>query len=180
MRRLLLSLLACALALAVPSSAFAHDVLEKTVPADGTTVDRVPASVQLVLSDEPLALGLQVVVKGPTGDVAEGAATINGREVSQPVAATAPAGQYTVAYRVTSGDGHPITGSFSFNARMGLDGSTATAAPTVHVAPVPNPDSEAAKESQLVPIVLTAAGALIAAGLIAFVLLRGRRRPPTV
>lgn len=180
MRRLLLALVACALALAVPSSALGHDVLEKTVPADGTTVDQVPAVVQLVLSDEPLDIGLQVVVKGPTGDVAEGAATISGREVTQPVAASAPAGQYTVAYRVTSADGHPITGSFAFNARTGLDGSTATAAPTVHVAPVADPDSEAAKESQLVPIVLTAAGALIAAGLIAFVLVRGRRRTPTI
>lgn len=179
MRRLLLPLVACALALAVPSSALAHDVLEKTAPADGTRVDRVPATVQLVFSEEPLAIGLQILVNGPSGNVADGSATINGREVNQAVAATAPAGQYTVAYRVTSADGHPITGSFTFHAATGLDGSTATAAPTVHVAPAVDPESEAAKESQLVPIVLTAAGALVAAGLIAFVLLRGRRRTPT-
>jgi hypothetical protein len=95
--------------------------------------------------------------------------------VSQPLSATAPAGDYTVAYRVTSDDGHPITGSFTFHARTGLDGSTATAPPSVHVAPASDPVSEAAKDSQFVPIVLTAAGAVIAIGLLVFVLARARR-----
>ncbi len=183
MRRLLSLLVALGLGLglAVDAStvAVAHDVLEKTVPADGTSVDALPGSIVLVFSEEPLAIGLQVVATGPAGNVADGVATIDGREVRQPLAATAPAGDYTIAYRVTSADGHPITGSFRFHARTGLDGSTATAPPSVHVPPAQDAESEAAKESQLVPVALTVAGTAIAIALIAFVVVRGRRRTPT-
>lgn len=170
--------LGVALTVATPMTARAHDVLEKTVPADGTNVDALPDSVVLVFSEEPLEIGLQIIVKGPSGNVADGAATINGREVRQPVAPTAPAGDYTVAYRVTSADGHPLTGSFGFHARTGLDGSTATAPPSVHAPAAKDPEVEAAKDSQLVPIALTAAGTVIAIALIAFVVVRGRRRAP--
>jgi methionine-rich copper-binding protein CopC len=182
MRRLVPLLVALGLGLGltvgVPTVALAHDVLEKTVPANGTNVAVLPDSVVLVFSEEPLEIGLQVVVTGPTGNVADGIAAINGREVRQRIAATAPAGTYTVAYRVTSADGHPITGSFGFHARTGLDGSTATAPPSVHVPPAKDPGTEAAKDSQLVPVALTAAGTAVAIALIAFVVLRGKRRTP--
>jgi hypothetical protein len=167
--------LGLAVTVLVPTAATAHDVLEKTVPGDGTTVDQLPSSIVLVFSEQPLELGLQIIVTSPDGNVADGPAMISGREVTQPVSATAPAGDYTVAYRVTSADGHPLTGSFRFHASTGLDGSTATAPPSVHVPPAEDPEAEAAKDSQLVPIALTAAGTAIAIGLIAFVVLRGRR-----
>lgn len=184
MRRLVLLLLALGLTAGLTSglvvgaapTARAHDVLEKTTPGDGTTVDRLPGDVVLVFSQEPLEIGLQIIVTGPTGSAAEGPATIQGREVRQALSATAPAGEYTVAYRVTSDDGHPITGSFRFYARTGLDGSTATAGPTVAAPAALDPEAEEAKDSQFVPIALTAAATLIAVGLVVVVFLRTRRR----
>ena len=63
---------AAAAIMAFPSTASAHDVLEKTTPGEGTSVEQVPAEVVLVFSQEPLEIGLQVVV---TRELFEGADT---------------------------------------------------------------------------------------------------------
>lgn len=174
MRRLLALLLALGALVAFPASASAHDVLEKMTPAEGTTVPRLPDRVTMTFSDEPLAIGLQVIVRGPTGDVAAGEPTIDGRTVTQTLAPTAPGGDYTVVFRVTSTDGHPISGSFSFHATVGLDGSTATAGATVPAPTSDAPEVSSAKESQFVPVMLTVAGTLILAGIATLIVLRAR------
>lgn len=173
MRRLASLLLAIGLVVALPAAAEAHDVLEKTTPSEGSVLERLPAAVTLTFSEEPLAVGLQVLVTGPSGSVGEGSPTISGREVTQPISPTAPGGDYVVGYRVTSADGHPIAGSFGFYARVGLDGSTATAAPTVHVAA--EDASAEAKESQFVPIMLTVVSTIVLIGVGAYVFSRARR-----
>jgi methionine-rich copper-binding protein CopC len=172
MRRLASALLALGLLFVVPSAAFAHDVLERTNPADGTTVTHLPGSVVLTFSEAPLTIGAQVVVTGPSGPVSSGAPTITGRDVTQAIAPTAPGGDYTVSYRVTSDDGHPVTGTFSFHATIGLDGSTATAGATVHVKPVAATDDT--QGSLLVPILLTIVGTVVLLGVGGFLVLRGR------
>lgn len=175
MRRFVTLLLALGFVLAAPGSAWAHDVLEKTTPADGTSVQQLPTSVSLTFSDQPLAIGTQIIVKGPTGDVTSGAPTIEGRVVTQALAATAPAGDYVVTYRVTSDDGHPVGGTFSFHAGVGLDGSTATAGATVHV-PAGNAADEPAGQSQFVPVMLSIVGTIVLIALVVFVVVRGRQR----
>jgi methionine-rich copper-binding protein CopC len=172
MRRLASALLALGLLVALPTTAFAHDVLERTDPADGTTVTQLPGAVVLTFSEAPLEIGTQVVVTGPSGPVSSGSPTIEGRAVTQALAANAPGGDYTVSYRVTSDDGHPVTGTFSFHATIGLDGSTATAGATVHVKPVSGADD--AQGSLLVPILLTIVGTVVLLGVGGFLVLRGR------
>jgi methionine-rich copper-binding protein CopC len=172
MRRLASALLALGLLVAAPAAAFAHDVLERTNPADGTTVTKLPDAVVLTFSETPLALGAQVVVTGPSGPVSSGTPTISGRDVKQAIAPTAPAGDYTVSYRITSDDGHPVTGTFSFHASVGLDGSTATAGATVHVKPVSSADDS--QGSLFVPILLTVVGTLVLLGIGGYLVLRGR------
>lgn len=169
-------LLVLGLAMLLPGVAHAHDVLEATSPADGTTVAALPDSVELTFSDTPLAIGSQVVVRGPSGDVADGTPTIDGRVVTQRIVAAAPAGDYTVTYRVTSSDGHPISGTFGFHATVGLDGSTATAGPTVHAPAKVSPEAAAAKQSQFVPVMLTIVGVLVLIGIAVVVWLFVRRR----
>jgi methionine-rich copper-binding protein CopC len=171
MRRLAPALLALGLLVLAPSAAFAHDVLERTNPADGTTVTHLPSSVALTFSEAPLTIGAQVVVTGPSGPVSSGPPTIKGRDVTQAIAPTAPGGDYTVSYRITSDDGHPVTGTFSFHATIGLDGTTATAGATVHVKPVAATDDQG---SLLVPILLTIAGTVVLLGVGGFLVLRGR------
>jgi methionine-rich copper-binding protein CopC len=175
MRRLLVLLVALGATFLFPATAAAHDVLEKMTPAEGTTVPQLPQRVTMTFSDQPLAIGLQVVVRGPAGNVASGAATIEGRTVTQELLPTAPGGDYTVLFRVTSTDGHPISGSYSFHATVGLDGSTATVGPTV-AAPSPDaPEVASAKESQFVPVVLSIVGTVILAGIAGFIVVRARR-----
>ena len=156
-----------------PLVASAHDVLERTTPADGTTVDRMPQTVTLTFAEEPLSIGTQVVVSGPTGTVSSGTPTIKGRDVTQAVSPSAPAGDYTVSYRVTSDDGHPVSGTFGFHATVGLDGSTATAGPSVHVSPK-SAAADGADGSTFVPVLLTIIGTVVLLAIGGYLLLRGR------
>jgi hypothetical protein len=175
MRRIVLLLLTLGFVVALPGVARAHDVLERTTPAEGTTVDRLPGAVTLTFAEEPLPLGLQVVVTGPSGNVASGPPAIEGRDVVQALSATAPAGDYTVTYRVTSADGHPVSGSFSFHAAVGLDGSTATKGASVP-APPRDPAAEVARSSQFVPVMLSIATTVLLIAVGAFVVVRARGR----
>jgi len=111
--------------------ALAHDVLEKTNPADGSTVQTLPDEIELDFNNIPFALGSVIKVVGPSGDVTEGQTTIVDHKVTQTIAQGAPGGQYTVQWRVTSSDGHPISGQFGFTAKAGNGaGASVTAEPT--------------------------------------------------
>ncbi|GAB3349430.1 copper resistance protein CopC [Modestobacter lapidis] len=96
-------------------TASAHDRLAETTPADGGTVGTPPAQVILQFSRPPLPLGAQVLVSGPGGtQVSAGAAELRGTSVVQPLLDGLPAGSYTVGWRVTSADGHPLSGTAGF------------------------------------------------------------------
>lgn len=126
----LLALLAALLVSAVPlvtaSPAQAHSDLVSSTPADGSELAQPPASVALVFNEDIAEAGLQVVAKGPDGAVTLGAPTVTGATVTAtwPQDATTP-GEYQVAYRVVSADGHPIDGTVAF----GLTGSTSSTNP---------------------------------------------------
>jgi copper resistance protein C len=107
--------------------ALAHDVLVRTIPADGSTVNSVPPRITLVFAEPALALGTAVEITGPDGSVASGNAVLAGSTVGQGIQAGAPAGKYLVRWRVTSDDGHPVTGSFSFTAGQAGGGSQSAA-----------------------------------------------------
>ncbi|WP_432546057.1 copper resistance CopC family protein [Kineococcus sp. SYSU DK004] len=116
--------LAAPVALAAP--ALAHDRLVSSSPADGDVVGTAPDTVDLRMSETPLALGTQVEVTGPGGLVSSGEPRIVDSTVSQSLGAERPAGTYEVQWRVTSSDGHPVSGSFTFEATGALAESTAT------------------------------------------------------
>jgi methionine-rich copper-binding protein CopC len=112
------------------SPASAHNTLRSTSPADHSTVDAVPAEIVLTFDETAVAMGTEIVVTGPSGPVSAGAAQLVDNTVRQSIAAGAPAGAYTVQWRVTSADGHPVTGTFAFTARAaggGSAGATSTA-----------------------------------------------------
>ena len=105
------------LALAVLSApnAWAHADLVDTSPAQGEVVADAPASIVLRFNEEPLEAMVDVVITDATGEVvAMDAAEASGTEVVVPWPGAIGAGDYTVAYRVVSADGHPITGTFGF------------------------------------------------------------------
>jgi methionine-rich copper-binding protein CopC len=121
--RILLRRAATVLALAagvllVAPAAQAHDVLEASNPTNGATVQAVPASVVLTFDHTPIGLGTEVLVKDSTGtNQSDGPAQIVDNNVTQPIKPGAPAGAYTVIWRVVSSDSHPIEGTFTFTAK---------------------------------------------------------------
>ena len=102
------------------SPAQAHDGLVGTVPLDTEVLTTSPAAVELTFTAEPLPLGTEVLVLAADGTtVSTGAAEIRGTGVVQAVGGSLPSGDYTVEWRSTSSDGHPLTGSFGFSVAAG-------------------------------------------------------------
>lgn len=96
-------------------AARAHDQLAATSPEANTTVPTSPPHVELEFSGPPQELGTQVVVSGPDGaPVTQGPAELRDSTVVQPLVEDLPPGTYTVEWRVTSSDGHPLSGTFPF------------------------------------------------------------------
>ncbi len=123
-----------ALALAGAPAAQAHNTLRASDPADGATVAFAPDRVTLTFDMAATAIGTEVVVTTADGRVVSaGPAELVDATVAQPLAGELPAGAYTVSWRVTSADGHPIEGTLGFTA------TAATVAGTGG-APVPAPE----------------------------------------
>ncbi|MEZ2391148.1 copper resistance protein CopC [bacterium RCC_150] len=129
-------LLSAALFAAAP--ALAHDVAESTSPANGSTVASVPDSVSITFNNRPLLLGSQIRVNDASGnDWADGPVEIVDNVVSQKLRPGAPAGAFTVVWRVASSDSHPIEGTFGFTAKAGSTTPGAASSGTSPSAVVP-------------------------------------------
>ena len=110
-----------------------HHSLVSVSPAENSTLEAAPREVDLNFDRPAIQLGTQVRVTGPGGALmSSDQAELVGSTVSVRLAAERPAGIYTVQWRVTSADGHPLTGSFHFTA-TGPAGAT-SAAPRVGAA----------------------------------------------
>ena len=99
------------------SPASAHNTLIATNQADQVTVQSAPQAVVLTFDEPANAMGTQVVVTGPSGQVQQGQPQLADNTITEDLQPGAPAGAYTVAWRVTSADGHPVSGTFSFTAK---------------------------------------------------------------
>lgn len=162
---------------AVPASA--HDAVESTSPSSDATVPVPPDAVSLTLSNHPLAIGTQIKVNDASGtNWADGAVQIVDNVASQKLKAGAPAGRFTVQWRVASSDGHPIEGTFGFTATAAATGSTSgaasnavptmgTAQPGTTIAATPVPDASQPFPWSIVIFVAVAIGILVALGLMA-------------
>jgi methionine-rich copper-binding protein CopC len=162
------------------SPASAHNVLKSTSPADGKKVARPPSSVVLTFDEPAIALGTKLVITGPEGPVQMGKPSLVDNTVTQDLQPGSPAGAYTVDWRVTSADGHPISGSFTFTAEAAAASVPSTApslapqpstAPSLAPQPSPAPTAPTARGSSGLWLV-AAAILVVASGLIAI----GRRR----
>jgi copper resistance protein C len=114
----------------VAGPAQAHDELVSTNPADKAQVQTMPDSIVLNFEEPAVKVGSQVIVRGPNGNVAQGAPVFAKSTVTQAVKPGAPAGSYTVLWRVTSDDGHPVSGSFTFTAAAGSIAPAASTSPS--------------------------------------------------
>lgn len=111
----LAALLVGAVLLGTGSAAYAHDTLTDSSPAEGETLQEPPTQVQLTFSAEVLDMGAAVVVTDSDGGSWEaGEPTVDGRDVTVPLREGLPNGSFEVTWRVTSSDGHPISGVTPF------------------------------------------------------------------
>ncbi|MGY3318745.1 copper resistance CopC family protein [Arthrobacter sp. TE12232] len=156
--------------------ASAHDTAESTSPASGATVATPPDKVSVTFTHNPLALGSEILVNDATGaNWADGSVEIVDNVASQKLKSGAPAGLYTVRWRVASSDGHPIEGSFTFTATAAASGTTAasavptmgTAQPGATQAPAPVPDASQPFPWSVMGFVAVGVGILVALGLMA-------------
>lgn len=107
------------LVLLFPLSANAHDQLVDQFPGESETIPAGVHQLRLTFSDELLMLeggaGNEIVITAPGGEVFyAGCLPVSGRDGLLPIDLDQP-GDYQVAWRVVSSDGHPISDSFQFS-----------------------------------------------------------------
>jgi len=108
--------LASAIVVAPAAPAAAHTELIGMSPAAGSSVSAAPREVTLTFNQKVQPAGHGVVVSSPGGQrVDAGPATVRAAAVSVSLRELPTRGVYRVSYRVVSADGHPVTGSRSFN-----------------------------------------------------------------
>jgi hypothetical protein len=152
--------------------ASAHNTLVSSNPTDEQRVARTPSAVLLTFNEPAVAMGTQVIVTGPAGPVQLGAPQLVDNAVTQPLQGGAAAGAYTVSWRVTSADGHPISGTFTFTAAAAGAGQPSTPAPE------PATDAGAAGGGSSPGLAVALWGALgvaVVAGVVVWLARRGRR-----
>jgi len=162
--------------------AAAHIRLVSATPQDGAMLTRPPSEVILGFNEPPLTLGTTVKVLGPGGEVHSGRPEVVDTSVRQALQAGAIPGRYEVIWRVSSEDGHPITGRLSFTVQAAASRPPATASPpgstAAPVAPAPAvPPPESPAGSAALPGIVAGLAALPVIGyMVVRQLLRLRRR----
>jgi methionine-rich copper-binding protein CopC len=105
---------AAALVLATTAPAAAHTDLLRTNPEAESSVTGTVSTVRLEFVDPVIPELTDVVVTGPGASVQVADPTVSGALVDATLERATPPGEYVVAYRTVAQDGHPVTGSFTF------------------------------------------------------------------
>ena len=97
----------------------AHADLQVSTPEDGESLEVAPEKIRLTFSEELFEELVEISILDAAGDLYS---TIKveqtpppGTDVIFPWPPQAPPGEYSIAYRVVSADGHPLTGTISFS-----------------------------------------------------------------
>lgn len=124
---LLASLALSVSALAHAPAASAHDALVGSTPTAGSTVPKAPDAIVLTFNEKVLGIGSRMSVKEPGGQTRTLTPTVTGAKVSAPFT-DGGNGSYTVSWRVTSSDGHPVSGHYAFTLKASGVNASATPA----------------------------------------------------
>ncbi|MFW5416129.1 copper resistance protein CopC [Nocardiopsis sp. CNT-189] len=96
-------------------AALAHDTLLSSTPEAGAELDEAPEQIELTFSADIGDGGNAVVVNDPSGkNHAVGEPAVDGPDATVELDELTEAGDYTVAYRMVSSDGHVVEDDFSF------------------------------------------------------------------
>ena len=136
----LLGVLLAVLAVTAAPPASAHAVRVGTDPAVDAVLTTGPSQVSATFNEQLQTTFTAMTIVGPDGNLwSTGQPRVAGAVVSIDVVPLGPAGHYTVNYRVTSADGHVVSGSWPFQltvAGTGRPGPPAAAPATPAGIPV--------------------------------------------
>jgi methionine-rich copper-binding protein CopC len=103
------------LALVGAGTASAHAIRIATDPAPDAALGQGPARVSATFNEHLQTTFAAMTVVGPDGNLwSTGPTDVQGAVASVALRPLGPTGTYTVNYRVTSADGHVVSGSWSF------------------------------------------------------------------
>jgi copper resistance protein C len=118
-------------ALAGAGVASAHAVRVATDPVENTALVLGPQKVSATFNEKLQPQFAAMTVVGPDGNLwSTGDPLVDGAVISVSVRPLGPSGTYTGNYRVTSADGHPVSGSWPFRLTVsgtGTPGPSASA-----------------------------------------------------
>lgn len=115
MRKFIVATLAVTALFVGAPTASAHSVVTGSDPADGSQIASGPEQVAISFNEVPQSQFATLNVVGPDGNLwSKGDPRIDGQSIVVDVGELGPVGDYTIAYRVTSADGHPISGTIGF------------------------------------------------------------------
>jgi methionine-rich copper-binding protein CopC len=161
------------------SAASGHSQLVSSDPVDGSVLSAPPNQLVLTFNEALLKEAVAVAIANGAGEAVSGAvATAVGAIVTIPWPSDLPPDNYSVSYRIVSGDGHPITGSIGFSYTSASSSPSvappeATPEATPEVSPEEPPTSEPAPGF---PIGLVGLILALAATITVIILARRTRR----
>jgi hypothetical protein len=165
LRFLIAALLVFGLAAGIPE-ATAHTFLTTTDPGADTTLSAGPSRVTATFNEDLQPTFAAMTVVGPDGNLwSSGDAEVSGKKAGVAVRPLGPSGRYTVNYRVTSDDGHVVSGSWSFSVTVPSTGS-------------PGPAVQGPVEQNRISLLSFIVGAVVLIGAGALWGLRRRRSEP--
>lgn len=95
--------------------ASAHSSVVGSVPEAGAQLEAGPARASVTFNEDLQVSYPSMTVTGPDGNLwSKGEPTVDGRTITIALGDLGPVGEYKIAYRVTSADGHPVSGKVSF------------------------------------------------------------------
>ena len=93
-----------------------HAELTSSNPADGSALAQTPETVELTFSEDLLVDTVEIAVTNSDQELVDNVVVSTERNTVTTIwPEDLPGGEYRVAYRVVSNDGHPITGVIDFN-----------------------------------------------------------------
>jgi methionine-rich copper-binding protein CopC len=143
------------MAVAGAGAAAAHATRVATDPVENSELSQAPQKVSATFNEVLQPQFAAMTVVGPDGNLwSTGDPKVDGAVVSVGVRPLGPSGTYTVNYRVTSADGHVVSGSWSFRLTVASTGTPGPSASTT------NPSDDG------IPVwpFFVAAGVIVAAG----------------
>lgn len=144
--------------------ALAHDDVVGTSPSNGAQLTTAPEEVRIEFSPDARPRSGTASITGPTGNTYQpGEARIDGTTLVIPMRPSATVGRYTVDFRTASSDGHPVTGTVTFELVEQVTSETTAASTSA----TPNPTTETTDSPPMWPwVIVVGAVGLGAIGLL--------------